>query len=151
MWEAEIDLRAGDRINAEKNAAIAESKPGVFNTYPKLRLAQLLRERGELERSAALLDEVEAISRERIRNGHEGWYFPWNLAFIHSLRGEREEALSRFEEAVEAGRRRFEWDEQEIAFGLIANEPRFQAALQQQRITRKEMKKRAKRELKHRW
>jgi hypothetical protein len=140
MTEGDIDLRAGDRVNAERNVTIAVNMSGTFNVYAKLRLAQLLRERGETERSDALLSEVEAFSREKIRNGDEAWYHRWRLAFIKSLQGDQEAALGWYEQAVDAGRRRFEWDEHETGFDAIVNEPRFQAALERQRNARAEMK-----------
>jgi len=140
--EGEIDLRAGDLVAAENNLQVAVNMPGLFNRYAKIRLAQLLLDRGEAVRAAALLKEVEIASLESIQKGHEAWYHRWNLSMIHALRGEREAALTWYERAVDAGRRRYDWDEQEGAFGTIADDPRFRAALERQRKLRKEMKER---------
>jgi TolB-like protein/Flp pilus assembly protein TadD len=140
MREGDIDLRAGDQASAEKNFMIAVNMPGISNNYAKLRLAQLLMERGETTRPAALLGEVEIFSLEAVSNGHEAWYHRWNMAFARALQGDREMALDWYEKAVDAGRRRFEWDEGESAFASIANEPRFRAALERQRNARSEMK-----------
>jgi TolB-like protein/DNA-binding winged helix-turn-helix (wHTH) protein/Tfp pilus assembly protein PilF len=138
--EGEIDLRAGDLVKAEENMQIAVEMPGFPDRYANMRLAQLLMKRGETARGEALLNEVANFSQNSIDNGHEGWFHRWKLAFIYSLRGEKEAALGWFEKAVEAGRRRYEWDEQESAFENIAAEPRFQAALERQRDARAQMK-----------
>lgn len=140
LREGEIDLWTGNRAQAEKNIRVAVEMGGISNAYARLRLAQLLLDRGQTRSAATLMDEVEVFSTGQIAARNEGWIHRWNLAFIHSLRGKTEAALGWFEKAVELGRRRYEWDEQESAFDLIRHEPRFQAAMQRQRNSRRDMR-----------
>ena len=82
------------------------------------------------------------LALANINNGHEAWFYRWNMAFVQALRGNKQEALDWYEQAVEAGRRRYEWDELEPAFDLLRDEPRFQAALENQRQKREDMRAR---------
>jgi hypothetical protein len=86
-----------------------------------------------------LIDDFERATLLSINNGHEAWIYLWNMAYVQALRGNKQEALDWYELAVEAGRRRYEWDELEPAFNLLRDEPRFQAALEQQRQQREDM------------
>lgn len=91
---------------------------------------------------AAMIDEFERATLVIINNGHEAWSYRWNMAFVEALRGNIEQALDWYEQTVDAGRRRIEWDEQESGFASLRDEPRFQAALEKQRQLRGEMRAR---------
>ena len=112
---------------------------GDGQTFPKLMLAQMLQKGGDTQASAAVIDDFERATLSSINSGHEAWFYPWNMAYLQALRGNRQEALDWYEQAVEAGRRRYEWDELEPAFVLLRDEPRFQAALENQRQQREDM------------
>ena len=141
LREGEIDLIAGDLASAEKNFRAASQTARGFQDYARLRLAHVKLLEGDTNTARPLLNEVEGSALQAIGNGHEGWFHRWHLAVVHSLLGNRAEALEWFEQAVGAGRRRFEWDELEPAYQSLRGEPRFQAALQQQRDLRQEMKR----------
>jgi TolB-like protein/DNA-binding winged helix-turn-helix (wHTH) protein/cytochrome c-type biogenesis protein CcmH/NrfG len=138
--EGEIQLARNELAAAEKSFESALAMSGNSHSYARIRLAQLLLLRDESMSADLMLQESEEVSLKAINLGHEGWFHRWNLAFIHSLKGNREAALSWYERAVDSGRRRFEWDERESAFQLLAGEPRFQAALQRQKEARSKMK-----------
>ena len=140
LREGEIDLFTNELAAAEKNIQTAVAMPGLFQNYARLRLAHLQLLRGDSDSADLLLRPVEAYSLQAINNGHEAWFHRWNLAFINSLSGNKEAALSWYERAVDSGRRSYEWDERDSAFQLIADEPRFLAALQRQRDSRLQMK-----------
>ncbi len=140
LREGEVDLFAGKLADAEKNFQTAVAMPGIWQNYARLRLAHLQLFGGNAESADLLLRQVEAYSLLAINKGHEAWFHRWHLAFINSLSGNKEAALSWYERAVDSGRRRYEWDEQESAFQLIAEEPRFLAALQRQRDSRLQMR-----------
>lgn len=107
--------------------------------YPKLMLAHLLQRSGAQQTATALIDDFERATLAILNTGHEGWFYRWNMAFVEALRGNTEEALDWYEQSVEAGRRRYEWDEQEPGFVSLHDEPRFQAALEKQRQQREAM------------
>jgi len=65
-----------------------------------------------------------------------------SLSLKYLLAGDFEQALNWYEQAVDAGRRRYEWDEQESGFASLHDEPGFQAALEKQRQLREEMRAR---------
>ena len=102
----------------------------------------MLLRRGEKQAAAPLLDEFEHATIQLINNGHEAWFHRWNMAYIQVLRGNIPAALQWYEQAVDAGRRRYEWDEQEPAFTALRDEPRFQEALEKQRQLRQQMRAR---------
>ena len=141
--EAEIDILSGRPEQARDLLHTAVSMAGPYQNYAWLRLAQLHLLAGEGDEARRLIDPVEEFSLDAINSGHEGWFHRWNLAFIFALKGDAEAALSWFERAVDSGRRRWEWDEQEPAFEPLRGKPRFQAALQRQREMRLEMLKNA--------
>jgi len=143
LREGEIDLFAGDLVSAEKNFQAAVQAGDGFHDYANLRLAHLQLLEGDTETAGSLLKQVEASSLQAISEGHEGWFHRWHLAVVHSLLGNRDAALGWFEQAIESGRRRYEWDEQEPAFQALRDEPRFAGALQRQRDLRREMKDQA--------
>jgi TolB-like protein/DNA-binding winged helix-turn-helix (wHTH) protein/TPR repeat protein len=140
-WQraSEIEQAAGNWDAAQEYIEQAVALTDGSPSYPKLLLAHMLERRGETQAAAALLDEFERATLDIINSGHEGWFLRWSMAYVQVLRGNIEEALSWYEQAVEAGRRRYEWDEQEPAFAPLRNEPRFQAALEKQRQYRQQM------------
>ncbi len=139
LREGEIDLFAGDLESAAAHFETALQVGGGFEDYARLRMAQLQWLAGEQNSAESLLIQVQDNALQAIGNGHEGWFHRWNMAIVSALRGNLDEALDWYEEAVESGRRRFEWDEQEPAFQPLRDEPRFEAALQRQRSMREEM------------
>ena len=140
-WQmaAEIEQMAGNwniaREYVEKAVALSDS----LNSYPRLMLAHLLQRVGDQQSATTLIDEFEHATLVILETGHEAWFFRWSMAFVEALRGNTEEALDWYEQAVEAGRRRYEWDEQEPGFVSLRDQPRFQAALEKQRRQRKAM------------
>jgi TolB-like protein/DNA-binding winged helix-turn-helix (wHTH) protein len=143
-WQrsAEIEQVAGNWQTAQEYVEKAIVLSGDAPGYPKLMLAQLLQRAGEEQAAISLLDEFESATLMIINNGHEAWFYPWNMAFAQALRGNSKQALDWYEQAVDLGRRRFEWDEQETAFESLRDEPRFQMALEKQRRLREEMRAR---------
>jgi len=148
-WQraAEIEQAAGNWETAEEYVKKAVALEVNSPSYPKLMLAQLLQRRGEEQAAATLIDKHEHATLVIINNGHEAWFYPWNMAFVEALRGNTGQALDWYEQAVEAGRRRFEWDVQEAGFASLRDEPRFQAALEKQRQLRVVMRARVARNL----
>jgi len=140
LREGEVDLFAGDLVSAAENFQAAEQVSGGFRDYARLRVAQLELLTGDLNNAEELLRQAGASALEAIANGHEGWFHRWHLAIVHALLGKHEEALDWFEQTVESGRRRYEWDELEPAFEPLRDETRFKAALQRQKDLRREMK-----------
>jgi tetratricopeptide (TPR) repeat protein len=143
-WQraSEIEQAAGLWDVAQEYAEKAVALSGDSPTYPKLLLAHMLQRRGENEDAATMIDEFERATLVIINNGHEAWFYRWNMAFVEALRGNIEQALDWYEQAVDAGRRRYEWDEQESGFASLRDEPGFQAALEKQRQLRGEMRAR---------
>jgi len=140
-WQraSEIEQAAGNWDAAQEYVEEAVALTDGSPSYPKLLLAYMLERRGETQAVAVLIDEFELAALEKINEGHQGWFYRWNMAYVQVLRGNIPEALNWYEQAVDAGRRRYEWDEQEPAFAPLQNEPRFQAALQKQRQYRQQM------------
>jgi adenylate cyclase len=140
-WQrsAEIERVAGNWEQAQEYAEKAVELSGNFQTFPKLMLAHMLQRSGDKQAAAILIDDYERDTLAKLNRGHEAWFYPWNMAFIQALRGNKQEALDWYEQAVDAGRRRYEWDEFEPAFDLLRDEPRFQAALEKQRSQREDM------------
>jgi TolB-like protein/TPR repeat protein len=143
-WQraSEIEQAAGLWDVAQEYIEEAVALSGDSPSYPKLLLAHMLQRRGENEEAAAMIDEFERATLGIINNGHEAWFYRWSMAFVEALRGNIEQALDWYEQAVDAGRRRYEWDEQESGFASLRDEPRFQAALEKQRQLRGEMRAR---------
>jgi DNA-binding winged helix-turn-helix (wHTH) protein/Flp pilus assembly protein TadD len=140
LREGEINLFAGDLESAVEDFQAARHTAGGFHDYAGLRVAHIQLLGGDRQSAESLLRQVEASALRAIRNGHEGWFHRWHLAFIHSLLGNQDEAVDWFEQAVNSGRRMYEWDELEPVFQPINDEPRFKAALQQQKDLRQKMK-----------
>lgn len=140
-WQraAEIEQAAGEWDVAQEYVEKAIALSGDAPSYPQLMLAHMLLRRGESQAAASLINEFERATSETINSGHEAWFHRWNMAYIEVLRGNIPEALQWYEQAVEAGRRRYEWDEQEPAFAPLRNEPRFESALERQRQLRQQM------------
>jgi len=143
-WQraSEIEQAAGRWDVAEDYAEKAVELTTHSPSYPKLMLAHMLLRRGEGQAGLKLIDEFERANLKLINSDHEAWFQRWNMAYAQVLRGNMGEALSWYERAVDAGRRRYEWDEREPAFAPLRNEPRFQAALERQRQYRKQMRDR---------
>ena len=140
LREGEIDLFAGDLESAMKRFQAAKQTAGGYQDYAGLRVAQIQLLEGDNKSAESLLRKVEASALGAINNGHEAWFHRWHLAFIHSLLGNHDEAVDWFEQAVNSGRRRYEWDELEPAFHPLNDKPRFKAAIQRQKDLRQEMK-----------
>ena len=140
-WQraAEIEQVAGNWGIAQEHVEKAVALSGTLQSYPRLMLAHLLQRRGEQQSATTLIDDFERAIRAILNTGHEAWFYRWNMAFVETLRGNTEEALDWYEQAVEAGRRRYEWDELEPGFASLRDEPRFQAALEKQRQQREAM------------
>ncbi len=140
-WQrsAEIERAAGNWDAAQEYVEKAVELSGNFQTFPKLMLAHMLQRRGDKQAAVSLIDDFERATLVSINNGHEAWFYRWNMAFLQALRGNKQEALDWYEQAVEAGRRRYEWDEFEPAFDSLRDEPRFQAALEKQSLQREDM------------
>jgi TolB-like protein/DNA-binding winged helix-turn-helix (wHTH) protein len=140
-WQraSEIEQAAGNWDAAQEYVEEAVALTNGSPSYPKLLLAHILERRGETQAATVLIDEFESATLENISNGHEGWFPRWNMAYLMVLRGNIPEALNWYEQAVDAGRRRYEWDEKEPAFASLQNEPQFQAALEKQRQYRQQM------------
>lgn len=143
-WQraGDIELAAGELDRAQAYIEKAATLADASQPYPKLRLAYLLLLRNEKDAARTLLDEAMAAALQSISKGHEAWLHRWNMAAAESLLGNNQSSIEWYEKAVEAGRRRFEWDEQEPIFADLRNEPRFQAALEKQRLLRRQMRER---------
>jgi TolB-like protein/DNA-binding winged helix-turn-helix (wHTH) protein len=143
-WQraAEIEIRAGHWDAAQPYIEKSVALSGRLQPYPRLLLAQLMLRRGENGPATVILDEVEALTLEQIDRGHEAWFHRWNMAFVQTLRGEHAQAVDWYLEAVEAGRMRYEWDEQDTVFLPLRSDSRFQAALEKQRQQRARMRAR---------
>ena len=140
-WQraAEIEQAAGDWDAAQAYVEKAVALSGDAPSYSQLMLAHMLLRVGENQDAAPLIKAFERATLQLIDKGHEAWFHRWHMAYVEVLRGRIPEALGWYEQAVEAGRRRYEWDEQEPAFAPLQQEPRFQAALEKQRQLRRQM------------
>lgn len=139
LREGEIDLFSGDLVSAAENFQAAAEVAGGFRDYARLRVAQMKLIEGDTKSAQSLLETVEASALQAIANGHEGWVHRWHLAFVHSLSGNHDAAIDWFDQAVDSGRRWFEWDELEPAFQSLREDKRFKAALKRQKELRLEM------------
>lgn len=140
LREGEIDLVAGDLESAANHFDTALKAAGALRDYSSLRVAQLELHQGNAEAAESLIRASRDSALQAIDEGHEGWFHRWNLALGHALEGNRNKALEWFERSVDAGRRRYEWDEIEPVFESIREYARFESALQRQRDLRREMK-----------
>ena len=66
-------------------------------------LAYLSLRAGRQNEAAALLAESLATDRRLLEGGNQDWSVPFDMACVHALRGEKDEAFPRLEAAVEAG------------------------------------------------
>lgn len=141
-WQraGEIEWLAGEWDVAQEYIEEAVRLSSDSPSYPKLLLAHMLQRQGEDEAATAMIGEFVNATLALINNGHEAWFYRWNMAYVEAIRGNIEQALDWYEQAVDAGRRRYEWDEQEPGFELLRNEPRFKTALEKQRQLRREMR-----------
>jgi TolB-like protein/DNA-binding winged helix-turn-helix (wHTH) protein len=140
-WQraSEIEQATGDWDIAEQYIEEAVARFDGSPSYPRLLLAHMLQRRGEEQAAALLIDDFERATMQLINESHEAWFHRWTMTYVQVLRGNIPEALDWYEQAVDAGRRRYEWDEREPAFAALQSEPRFQAALEKQRRYRQQM------------
>ncbi len=124
---------AGDRQQALRHFERAyEISPTSFDLLGRsvaVLLGHALRSAGELDRAEQLLSEFEGLAREQIAAGNQGPFLRYNLAGVHAIRGNHEEALRRLDEAVSRGRTEHLFLMRDPLFASLHGHPDFDAIL----------------------
>lgn len=98
-------------------------------TLPRLRMGQLAWDDGQRDDAERWLDEAASVPEAVIAQKSEWWGPRWALSAIASVRGDTEEALRWYEEAIGAGRRHARWDIMDPLFENIREDARFVALI----------------------
>jgi hypothetical protein len=96
--------------------------PETFRTIH----AYLLTQSGDTPRAKALLDDARSAAQTQLDGGSESSDVPMEIAAIHALRGEREEALRWTHAAYQAGWRLFREMSRDPFFSRLRNDSEFQ-------------------------
>ena len=103
---------------------------GLPVTIRTLYAYQLLK-RGETARASALLEESLAAARKALDAGSDGSEWPLEIAAIHAVRGERDEAVRWVEAAYRAGDRFFRELRRDPFMASLRADPGFTRIVQQ--------------------
>jgi protein kinase/serine/threonine-protein kinase len=130
----DVALFQGRLAEARKYFEVAVPRGGLadFETRRNsTRLGFILLKLGEAKHAREMLDLSMTQDQEALARGHEWYAIPFDIACVHAVRGETQDALLWLERAVDAG-----WTESAIAMkdplleGLRAN-PKFLEVLAQ--------------------
>jgi hypothetical protein len=86
--------------------------------------------RGERDRAAALLAESSKESHAALGNGNESQRVPVDIAAIHAVKGETDQALEWLERGIAAGYTDYSTLGRHPIFASLQREARFQELLQ---------------------
>ena len=106
--------------------------------------AHLLMKRGDRTRSLELLAEALQRAQAALADGNEGVRVPIEIAAIHSVRGERGEALEWLERGFTAGYKDYSTLARNPIYESIRGEPRFAQLLEKMQQAVAEMRSRSK-------
>jgi serine/threonine protein kinase/tetratricopeptide (TPR) repeat protein len=88
-------------------------------------LAYLLLRTGRRGPAEALLEQSLATDRRAADEGNEDWTVPYDIACVHALRGNKDEAFRRLDKAVEAGWRGWPLGTRDPLLDSLRSDPRF--------------------------
>lgn len=129
-WYASMDQRwAGVKetlASAFPQLMTDEPRIDQFSIWPARMLGQALLETGQTEEANRILDAaLEALERMRLVQGG-GWTAGTEDALIYAIRGDRELALQRLEEAIDTGWRSYTHDTfMDANFMALQDDPEF--------------------------
>jgi len=98
-----------------------DSGPGVETHLAYLRLRA-----GRRDKAGALLEESLATDRRAAREGNQDWTVQYDTACVHALRGEKDEAFSWLDKAVEGGWRGWPLGTRSPLLDSLRSDSRFQ-------------------------
>jgi len=96
--------------------------------------------RGE---AATLLEESFAADRREADSGNQDWSVPYDMACVHALKGEKNEAFRWLGKAVEAGWRGWPLGTRDPLLDSLRSDPRFSAIETRLQMLISQMRKRA--------
>jgi TolB-like protein/Tfp pilus assembly protein PilF len=117
------ELRRAEPL-LERAYALSPFVENAIHSAPVL-LAYILLKRGEDERARRLMDEFTAHAHGQLAGGSESSRLSYDLAAVHALRGETDNALDRLEEAVRAGWRYYPVAVRDPLLESLRQEPRY--------------------------
>ena len=91
LFEQLLPLMKGVRLSRHSSAGV--------ETY----LAYLYRQAGRRGEAERLVAESLAADRRNLERGNQDWSAPFDMACVHALKGDKDEAFRWLEQAVEAG------------------------------------------------
>ena len=98
-----------------------------------MRLAWFAQKRGDSAAAAKMLADAERVAMEHWRAGGESPGLPMELAAIHSMRGDGNEAAVWLQRAYELGWREWQQDQIDPMLKPVASNARWQSVVQQMR------------------
>jgi DNA-binding winged helix-turn-helix (wHTH) protein/Tfp pilus assembly protein PilF len=113
-----IDQLSGNLAGAEDRYRAAAAIPGPFNAA-SLRLAHVLTLTDRRQEAAQLLSAVQQSSRRAADDPQALSYPYWTLAAAAAIGGDRQEAVTRYHDAIRLGRRDRAWDAFEPMFDSV--------------------------------
>jgi TolB-like protein/Tfp pilus assembly protein PilF len=133
---AELSFLTGGADAETQIGRLFRNTPGL-TTSPLLKpethrttYAYILMKRGERDRAAALLAESSKESHAALGNGNESQRVPVDIAAIHAVKGETDQALEWLERGIAAGYTDYSTLGRHPIFASLQREARFQELLQ---------------------
>jgi TolB-like protein/tetratricopeptide (TPR) repeat protein len=105
----------------------------ILPESPRVRLAWFAQKRGDAANAARLLADAERLAMDQWRAGTEAPGLPLELAAIHAMRGDGNEAAAWLQRAYDLGWREWQQDQVDPMVKPAAANPRWQSIVQQMR------------------
>ena len=106
-----------------------EAGPLLKQESNRTSYAYLLIARGERSRAATLLGEALTYAHKALETGNENQRVPFEIAAIHAIRGEQDQALEWLAKAFEAGYKDYATLGRHPIFAKVRRDARFQKVL----------------------
>jgi eukaryotic-like serine/threonine-protein kinase len=121
------------RMHFERALELSPTSFDLLWRSSRVLLAHALVAAGEVERADGLLEEFRAFALDRIAGGNEGPFLRYNLAGLHAIRGERDEAFGWLAEAVARGKKEHLFLARDPLLESLRGDPRFAEILARNR------------------
>jgi tetratricopeptide (TPR) repeat protein len=137
-WSSWVLLWAGDTASAQfhASAALRQAPQGIFGLTkgPRTVLAEIALSRGDTATALEYLAQSETFLERTLERVPSPWAY-FNLAMIHAMRDESEEAIRDLERAYDLGIS-FPWFyEQEATLDSLRDDPGYRVLMDRVRAT----------------